>query len=70
MQNIFSSGLVSVFLLLKPDFRNSSSSFVRLNWGIVADKLAINWKIFDQVGFQLKLAFRIRALILLKTLLN
>jgi len=37
------------FLHLKPNFRYSSLSFVRLNWGRTTDELAINWQSFAQV---------------------
>jgi len=38
--------LVSFSLHLKPDFRGSSLSFVRLSWGRITGKFAINWQIW------------------------
>jgi len=49
-------------LNLKSDFRNSSLSFVRLNWGRITDKLAITIKTSLKFNFSLSFAFRIRAL--------
>jgi len=40
----------------------SSLSFVKSILSSTADKLAINWKNFAQVGLQLKFAFRIQLL--------
>jgi len=49
------------FLQLKS--RNSSLSFVRLNWNRIKDDFAINWQNFAQVRLQLKFAFRIRPIV-------
>jgi len=51
---------ISFFLHLKSDFRYSSLSFVRLSWGRITGKLAINWQNFARDGLQLEFAFRIR----------
>jgi len=54
------SVFLSFFLQLKPEFRYSSLSFVRLSpepRDRTADKLAINWQNFAQVELQLKFAF-------------
>jgi len=42
MQKIFSLCLCLSFLHLKPNFRYSSLSFVRLSWRRTTDKVAIN----------------------------
>jgi len=51
----FLSVLLSFSLHLKPNFRYSSLSFVRLSWG----RTQINLQNFAQVGLQLKFAFKI-----------
>jgi len=51
------------FLHLKPVFKYSSLSFVRLGLGRTTDKVATNLQNFTQVGLQLKFASRIRLLV-------
>jgi len=60
MQNILHMCLYLSFLHLKSDLNYSSSSFVRVSWWRVTDKLATNRQNFARVGLQLKFAFRIR----------
>jgi len=49
--------LLSYYLHLKPDFKYSSLSFVRLSLGRTTDKLEINKQHIAQVGLQLKVGF-------------
>jgi len=62
-QKIFVWICIFFFLHLKPDFRDSSLSFVRYSWGRKLNKPAINWQNIAQVGLQLKFAFRILPLV-------
>jgi len=54
----------------KERYKYSSLSFIKLSWGRITDKLAINWKNSAQVGLQLKFAFWIWQLVLSKIQLN
>jgi len=65
MKKNFRPCLYLSFFHLKPNFRYSNLSFVRLSWGETTDKLAISLQTFAQVGLQLKFAFRIRSLVIL-----
>jgi len=51
---------ISFFFVLKASYRYSSLSFVKISWGKITEKLAINWQNFAQVALQLKFAFIIR----------